>query len=87
MGELAMSEEEVRLQATRVAGLLRESWSEELADAELEPNAMGGLALAEALVRGWIEPDPSMAPFLATAEEALGSFRAGGQGQGSDDDE
>jgi hypothetical protein len=87
MGELAMSEEEVRLQATRVAGLLRESWSEALADAELEPNAMGGLALAEALVRGWIEPDPSMAPFLATAEEALGSFRAGGQGQGGDDDE
>jgi hypothetical protein len=87
MGERAMSEEEVRLQATRVAGLLRESWSEELADAELEPNAMGGLALAEALVRGWIEPDPSMAPFLATAEEALGSFRAGGQGQGGDYDE
>jgi hypothetical protein len=87
MGEFAVSEEEIRLQATRVAGLLRESWSEELADAELEPNAMGGLALAEALVRGWIEPDPSMASFLATAEEALGSLKADGQGEGGDDDE
>jgi len=82
-----MPEEEVRLQATRVARRLRESWSEELADAEFESNAMGGLALAEAVVRGWIEPDPSLVPFLATAEEALDSVNAYAQGEGGDDDD
>lgn len=84
-----MPEEEVRLQATRVAGRLRQSWSEELADAELEANAMGGLALAEALVRGWIEPDPSMVPFLAAAEEVLDSLNADDaeREEGNDDDD
>ena len=87
MGELAVSEEEIRLQATRVAGFLRESWSEELADAELEPNAMGGLALAEALRRGWIEPDPSMGPYLTAAEEAVASLQVDSRDDGEADDE
>jgi len=87
LGELAMPEEEVRFQAATVAGLLRASWAEELADAELEPNAMGGLALAEALMRGWIEPDPAMAPFLATAEAALGALMEDQEGEGGDGDE
>lgn len=82
-----MSEDQVRLQATRVAGLLRESWAEELADAELEPNAMGGLALAEALERGWIEPDPAMLPFLMDAEEAMQAWQGDGRGDGDADDE
>jgi hypothetical protein len=82
-----MSEEEVRLQATRVAGLLRESWAEELADAQFEPNAMGGLALAEALARGWIEPDPSMSPYLLEAEVALRSLQEHGAQGGDGDDE
>ena len=82
-----MSEDQVRLQATRVAGLLRECWAEELADAELEPNAMGGLALAEALERGWIEPDPAMVPFLMDAEEAVRSWQGNGREEGDAGDE
>jgi len=82
-----MSEEEVHHQATRVAGLLRESWAEELVDAELEPNAMGGLALAEALARGWIEPDPAMVPFLVAAEDAMRSWQQDGREEEEADDD
>ena len=82
-----MSEDEVRRKATMVAGLLRESWAEELADAELEPNAMGGLAMAEALARGWIEPDPAMVPFLMAGEEALRSWQEDAHDAGDADDE
>lgn len=82
-----MTEEQIQVRAARVAELFGAVWSEDLLDAGLDSNAMGGLALAEALRRGWIEPDPSMGPYLTAAEEAVASLQVEGRDDGEDDDE
>ena len=82
-----MSEENLRVRASRVSGLLRQMWSQELADSDLEVETLGGLALAVAIERGWIEPDPALDPYLSEAEEALQLLYGEDLEERGDDDE
>jgi hypothetical protein len=66
-----MAEVDVRSQAIRLAEMLSEAWNEDLIDSSDEIDAMTGLALAHAVAQGWIEPDPSMTQYFASAEDLL----------------
>ena len=76
-----MAEHEVLTQAHRVASLLTEAWNEELGEASIDTDVATGMAVGHAVSQGWIEPDPSFAPFLISAERFLESG-----GEAIDDD-
>lgn len=70
-----MSFPDVREQAARVSGLLRDVWNDDFPDAypDVHTDDTLGMALAYAVHQGWIEPDPAMASYLQRAEDLLGS--------------
>ena len=73
--EGSMSFPDVREQAARVSGLLRDVWNDDFPDAypDVHTDDTLGMALAYAVHQGWIEPDPAMASYLQRAEDLLGS--------------
>lgn len=70
-----MSDADVRSQAARVSRLLVDSWNDDFPEAfpDLSVEDMLGLALAHAVHRGWIDPDPAMSPYIRGAEALLES--------------
>ncbi len=66
-----MEVEDVRSRAIRLAQALRDRWNEDLLEFSEETRAMTGLALAHAVAKGWIEPDPSMIGYFESAEGLL----------------
>ena len=70
-----MSHADVRAHAARVSDLLVEVWTDDFPESfpEIGLDDSLGLALAHAVRRGWIEPDPAMSPCLNGAEALLGT--------------
>lgn len=75
-----MSDADLPDQAIRVSQRLGDVWNEDFPNEypDLALEEMLGLALAHALDKGWVEPDPTMVPYLDAAEALL---EAGSDGE------
>ena len=69
--DVSVEAEEVRSRAISLAEALRDRWNEDLLEFSEEARAMTGLALAHAVAKGWIEPDPSKIGYFESAEDLL----------------
>lgn len=72
---VSMSYAEVQAQAARVSQFLANAWNDDFPEAfpDVSIEDMLGLALAHAVHRGWIEPDPAMSHYMRGAEALLES--------------
>jgi hypothetical protein len=68
-----MSDADQLGQAIRISQRLAEVWNESFPEVfpDVSADDMLGLALAQALRRGWIEPDSAMVTYLDRAEALL----------------